>query len=94
MLSKNLVVFLIVSSYLCQSNSNCPSAFLFTKLARLMDPRLHDSYGYKLCSPHGFVARSGAPRAFANTLYLLIISKKINPGSALFHADNAIKSIR
>ena len=93
-LSRNLVVFLIVSSYLCQSNSYCPSAFLFTKFARLIEPRLHDSYGYKLCSPHGFVARNGAPRAFANTLYLLIRSKKISPGSALFHAESAIKSIK
>ena len=58
-----------------------------------MEPRLHDSYGYRLCSPHGFVALSGACLALANTLYLLILSKKINPGSALFHADIAIKSI-
>src|SRR5579875_157172 len=83
----------MVSSYLCQSNSNCPSAFRLTKFARFIDPRLHDSYGYRLCSPHGFVARRGPPLAFAKTLYLLIMSKKISPGSALFHAESAIRSM-
>ena len=92
-LSKNSVVFLIISSYLCQSNSYSPSAFLFTRFAKLIEPKLQDSYGYRLCSPQGFVARNGIPRAFAKTLYLFIISKKINPGSPLFQADNAIRSI-
>src|SRR5574338_253743 len=92
-LSRNRVVLRIVSSYLCQSNSYWPSAFLLTRFAKLIEPRLHDSYGYSDCSPHGFVALSGPPLAFANTLYLLILSKNISPGSALFHADNAIRSM-
>ena len=82
----------MVSSYFCQSNAYPPSAVRVTSFARFIEPRLHDSYGYRLCSPHGFVERSGPPLAFAITLYLLIWSKKIRPGSALFHADRAMRS--
>src|SRR5690242_21586347 len=92
-LSKNREESLIACSYLCQSNSYIPSAFRFTKFARLIEPKLHDSYGYRDCSPHGLVARSGPPFALAHGLYLFILSKKITPGSALFHALSAIKSI-
>src|SRR6188472_3736741 len=92
-LSKNRDESLIACSYLCQSNSYIPSALRFTKFARLIEPRLHDSYGYSDCSPHGLVARNGPPFALAHGLYLLILSKKITPGSALFQALNAIKSI-
>src|SRR2546423_15472684 len=90
MLSRNREESLIACSYLCQSNSYIPSALRFTKFARLIDPRLHDSYGYNDCSPHGFVARNGPPFALMHGLYLLILSKKITPGSELFHALNAI----
>src|SRR5581483_9499237 len=70
-----------------------PSALRFTKFARLIEPRLHDSYGYNDCSPHGFVARSGPPLASMHGLYLLMLSKNMIPGSALFHAESAIRSI-
>src|SRR3954469_19979810 len=93
MLSRNREESLIACSYLCQSNSYIPSAFRFTKFARLIEPRLHDSYGYNDCSPHGLVARKGPPLAFMQGLNLFILSKKITPGSALFHALKAIKSI-
>src|SRR6185437_2135286 len=54
-LSKNREESRIACSYLCQSNSYIPSAFRFTKFARLIEPKLHDSYGYRDCSPHGLV---------------------------------------
>src|ERR671922_256912 len=92
-LSRNRVDSLIACSQRCQSNSNLPSTLRLTKFARLIEPRLHDSYGYKLCSPHGFVARSGPCLALMHGLYLLMLSKNITPGSALFHALSAIRSI-
>src|ERR687883_1680359 len=92
-LSRNLVDILIACSYLCQSNSYIPSALRFTKFARLIEPKLHDSYGYSDCSPHGFVARNGPCLALISGLYLLMLSKNITPGSALLHALSAIKSI-
>src|SRR4029078_6546483 len=93
MLSKNLVDNLTACSYLCQSNSYAPSALRFTKFARLMEPRLHDSYGYNDCSPHGFVARSVPFLASISVLYLLMLSKNITPGSALLHALSEMRSI-
>src|SRR5579884_3036422 len=92
-LSKNLVESLMACSYLCQSNSYAPSALRFTKFARLIEPRLHDSYGYNDCSPQGFVARSGPCLALIKGLYLLILSKNITPGSALRQALSAMRSI-
>jgi hypothetical protein len=58
-----------------------------------MDPRLHDSYGYNDCSPQGFVALRGPSFALMHGLYLFILSKKITPGSALFHALKETRSI-
>ncbi len=58
-----------------------------------MDPRLHDSYGYNDCSPQGLVALRGPSLALIQGLYLFMLSKKIIPGSALFHALNDIRSM-
>src|SRR5574341_868562 len=90
-LSRNLVVSLIACSYLCQSNSNSPSALRFTRFAKLIDPKLQDSYGYRLCSPQGLVALMN-PCTLLITLYLFMLSKNKTPGSALCHALNAIRS--
>src|SRR5690349_13057327 len=49
-----------------------------------MEPRLHDSYGSRGTSPQGLV-HSMRPIAGVG-LYLLIVSKKISPGSPEFHA--------
>src|SRR5665647_1755867 len=58
--------------------------------ARLMEPRLHDSYGSRGCSPHGFVD-SIAP-SFGVGLSRLIRSMKIIPGSPFFHEESTIRS--
>ena len=65
----------------------------FTKFDKLMDPRLQDSYGYNDCSPQGFVALRRPSFALIHGLYLFMLSKKIIPGSALFHALKDIRSI-
>ena len=58
--------------------------------ARLMEPRLHDSYGSKGCSPQGFVL-SIAP-IFGVGLSRLIRSMKIIPGSPFFQEESTIRS--
>ena len=61
-----------------------------TKLARLSEPRLQDSYGRSGCSPHGLVA-SIAPR-FGVGLSRLMRSRKTMPGSPFCQALATIRS--
>jgi hypothetical protein len=57
---------------------------------RLIEPRLHESYGCNGCSPHGFVA-SIRP-TFLIGLRSLMRSMNTTPGSPLFHACSMIMS--
>ena len=61
-----------------------------TKFARLIDPKLHDSFGSNGCSPQGFVA---VIRPTCDTgLRRFTSSRKIMPGSPLFQAPLTILS--
>src|SRR5512143_1717974 len=58
--------------------------------ARLMEPRLHDSYGSRGCSPQGFVLSIAPIRGVG--LSRLIRSMKIIPGSPFFQEESTIRS--
>ncbi len=84
-LSRKCTAFFTVFSSLGQSISP-----LFTIFTRFMEPKLHDSYGRRGCSPHGFVL-SISP-SFGVGLSLFNLSKNTMPGSPFFHAISAILS--
>ncbi|GIS30588.1 MAG: hypothetical protein Ct9H90mP2_09710 [Dehalococcoidia bacterium] len=54
-LSRNLVVNLIIFANLSQSMEFSFSDSI-TNFPTSIEPKLHDSFGSKGCSPHGFVA--------------------------------------
>ena len=55
------------------------------KLAKLTDPRLHDSFPNRGCSPQGLVAII-SPYSDTTLLSLFIVSKNTIPGSPFLHA--------
>ena len=54
-------------------------------LAKLIEPKLHDSFPSKGCSPQGFVAII-SPYSSVTWLSLFTLSKKIIPGSPFLQA--------
>src|SRR5208283_3384962 len=83
-LSRKCTAFHVVSLSFFQSISPFPFSSILTILARLIEPKLQDSYCNRGCSPHGLVD-SISPRAGVG-LEALILSKKTIPGSPFFHA--------
>ena len=90
MSSKNLMPNFTDFSKSSQSISHSPFLFLTRWRFRSTEFRLHDSYGKRGTSPHGFVA-SNTPKLGVG-LSSCNRSKNAKPGSPVAHACSAIKS--
>ncbi len=66
----------VLTTFSKRSKSTSPS---LTKLARFIEPRLHDSYGNNGCSPHGFVLSISPISGVGLSSFMR--SMKIIPGS-------------
>src|SRR3712207_6216019 len=78
--SKNRTATWIADLSSVQSNSPLVRG-PFTKADKLIEPRLHGSFGRSGCSPHGFVASMDPSCGVGFEPEELILSMKIIPGS-------------